>query len=263
MLAFIALLLASEGYPQNDGDSSGPDTSEATESADLLSPQPWSLIEKPGSGAMNPFSGMKPRMRLDLLMSLSPDKALAILQQHYAYEQALEQAVQTDALTQLHNRRAFDQRVSTPPTQDLYVVTMDIDHFSRINNTYGHPTGDVVIRGIAQGIRDGLRATDVAFRTGGEEFVILLNLADYGKVHEIVERIHSQIKSLRFRPTTGGDEFSVTISIGVAKYTVGDSKNPGPTLAEVIEQSDSALYKAKVTRDTIVWDASCQDYLLL
>ncbi|MCF7981313.1 MAG: GGDEF domain-containing protein [Pseudomonadales bacterium] len=158
------------------------------------------------------------------------------------YHQAIT-ASTTDALTQCGNRQALDaaldreialaQRDQTP----LSVILFDFDHFKRINDQYGHPGGDQVLRLACANIKNSMRKTDLLFRYGGEEFVILLHKTNQDGALKVAERIRRQIESdnIIFK----GQPIPITISLGLATWQEYDGIN------SIIERADKALYKAK------------------
>ncbi len=156
-------------------------------------------------------------------------------------EQELVTLATTDALTGLHNRRSFldilqQQLKLSKPHWPGALLLLDIDHFKRVNDTYGHPAGDLVIRNIAQGIRDSLRQDDITGRLGGEEFAVLLPKATLQQAQQLAERIREHVAAT---PTiTHKETIYVTISIGVA-LLYGQDEN------SVQSQADQALYQAK------------------
>lgn len=156
-------------------------------------------------------------------------------------EQELVTLATTDALTGLHNRRSFldilrqQLKLSKPHWPGAFML-LDIDHFKRVNDTYGHPAGDLVIHNIAQAIRDSLRQDDVTGRLGGEEFAVLLPKATLQHAQQLAERIREHVAAT---PTiTQTETIYVTISIGVA-LLYGQDEN------SVQSQADQALYQAK------------------
>ena len=156
-------------------------------------------------------------------------------------EQELVTLATTDALTGLHNRRSFldilqqQLKISTPHCPGALLL-LDIDHFKRVNDTYGHPAGDLVIHNIAQGIRDSLRQDDITGRLGGEEFAVLLPKTTLQQAQQLAERIREHVAAT---PTiTHKETIYVTISIGVALLYRQDENS-------VQSQADQALYQAK------------------
>lgn len=152
----------------------------------------------------------------------------------------------TDALTQLSNRGHFDlmideeirraQRIEKP----LSVLLLDIDHFKRVNDTYGHPFGDECLRLVAATLKQhGQRAGDVVARYGGEEFVIALPGVDSRQAGDQAERVRVAVAALH--PTCGEARLDLTISVGVATFQPPMNCSP----AQLLAAADAALYRAK------------------
>jgi diguanylate cyclase (GGDEF)-like protein len=115
---------------------------------------------------------------------------------------------------------------------------LDIDHFKGVNDTYGHPFGDEVLRGVASVLRKGVRKGDTAGRYGGEEFVLYLHMADTERAREGAERFRRMIRRIRFPHE--GREIAVTASFGVAC-----SPHHGNGVEELLKHADEALYLSK------------------
>ncbi len=157
-----------------------------------------------------------------------------------------DQMVLTDALTGLYNYRAYKEKIESVPQYALLVI--DIDRFKKLNDTYGHGFGNKVLVKLGMIIRQSIRTGDMAFRYGGEEFVLLLPGANGTLGHKIAERLRQQVEASSF--SHGKQEVPVTISIGISV------KNPGTDSQTVFEQADSALYKAKQAgRNNVQWFA--------
>jgi len=146
-----------------------------------------------------------------------------------------------DPLTGLLNRSAFAQRLGELQHQidqgaesSLGFLMADVDHFKRINDEHGHPVGDAVLRDVAYAMRSELRAFDLVYRLGGEEFAILLPGADAAKTREIAERLRAAVAA----SSTGG--ISVTMSFGAGAISGSDVR-----LAQLYAEADAALYHAK------------------
>ncbi|MFG1420411.1 sensor domain-containing diguanylate cyclase [Roseixanthobacter liquoris] len=162
------------------------------------------------------------------------------------YQQDMEelrQLADTDPLTGLLNRRSFltvaDAALNGTRTSDgLGILMADIDHFKAVNDVYGHPAGDAVIRSVAASIGAALRQHDRVARFGGEEFVVLLLNVDRAGMMALAERMRSSIGSSRVQ--VEGREIAVTVSFGAALAQPGDRD-----VDEVIERADLALYSAK------------------
>lgn len=119
----------------------------------------------------------------------------------------------------------------------LSVAMLDIDHFKRINDAYGHPVGDQVIRALANLLRQRVRASDRVGRYGGEEFLLVLPNCDAECARRLLEDLRQRFKALRFQ--AAGDEFAVTVSGGLSSYP--RRRNAG----ELLVAADQALYQAK------------------
>ncbi len=159
----------------------------------------------------------------------------------------MEQMATTDGLTGLVNHRTFQERTvemlaraERAQGRQALLLT-DIDHFKKVNDTYGHPTGDVVLRGVAQVVRDCVRKVDLAARYGGEEFAIVLENTDLAGARMLAERIRAEVQKQVFQPQTAGQApFSVTLSLGIAVYP-----DDGRDAKTLIAHADQALYHAK------------------
>ena len=157
----------------------------------------------------------------------------------------------TDMLTSVNNRRFFDQRlleeVGRAQRDDLVISCLffDIDYFKKVNDTYGHNEGDMVLREVAALIRMNLRSSDVLARYGGEEFSAILNNTDTEKAIEISERIRQSIEDREFE-MSNGKSIHITTSIGVATMHAGlysiNISGLGQTL---VQRADQCLYEAK------------------
>ncbi len=149
----------------------------------------------------------------------------------------------TDALTGLSNRRAFDAAISefckNHGSGALSLVMMDIDHFKKVNDTLGHPYGDLVICSVARIIHANIRGRDLATRYGGEEFAILLLDAREGDAAIVANRIREQVAAARIRDKDGTEAKQITISGGVAEH--GERESPEGLLG----RADRALYRSK------------------
>jgi diguanylate cyclase (GGDEF)-like protein len=155
----------------------------------------------------------------------------------------LEQLAAYDALSGLLNRRTLFSRISveieraTRMDVPLTGLMIDIDRFKSINDNYGHPCGDLVIREIGAKLQNRLRKYDFAGRYGGEEFFVLLSNSTEVQAERIGDRFRREMAETRF--TCNGGSFAVTLSIGVARFRDGDTQESW------IEHADRALYRAK------------------
>jgi diguanylate cyclase (GGDEF)-like protein len=149
-----------------------------------------------------------------------------------------------DPLTGMLNRKALETRVAELQQQSeiaaapIGLIVIDIDHFKQVNDTVGHAVGDAVLTDVAYIIRKDLRAFELAYRLGGEEFLVLLPGADAGQTLHLAKRICEAVSHTRFTHNT-----KVTISCGVAVSPPGETFDYG----ELFDRADTALYEAKHT----------------
>lgn len=165
----------------------------------------------------------------------------------------LERLAERDDLTGLFNRRKFWERLTeernraTRSDQLFTIALMDLDHFKKINDTYGHPVGDVVLRTFGHLMVDMFRGSDVVARYGGEEFVVLMCETDLEQSTAAVERLRKALRKLAFDGGQGRGRFYATFSTGIAQYKKGE------TLEEMLKRADQSLYLAKQEgRDRVV-----------
>jgi diguanylate cyclase (GGDEF)-like protein len=166
-------------------------------------------------------------------------------QDRFHLETALEAASNTDALTGLANRRHFmptleqEIRRARRFMHGVSVIMLDIDHFKLINDSHGHPTGDLTIRALGDICRTMSRETDVVARLGGEEFAILMPETDPSFANTLAERIRGAVAETQLS-SLKGEPFRFTVSIGVAGLREG-----AHNAENLIDAADSALYRAK------------------
>jgi two-component system, cell cycle response regulator len=192
---------------------------------------------------------------LRMLEVIAIQAAQAVLRAQL-FEQ-MERMATTDGLTGLLNHRTFqtrfDEAMATAKRygRKVSVVLTDVDHFKSVNDTYGHPTGDQVLKGVARILRETARDTDVVARYGGEEFCLVMPETDMKGAHVIAERIRDRVMKEVFQTEQG--PLKVTMSLGVATFPEhGDQKQT------LIDLADQCLYFAKrhgrnqsVTVDTL------------
>ncbi len=152
-------------------------------------------------------------------------------------------AVRTDELTGLSNRRGFERcyercrdgrRKSDWPVSVLFI---DLDHFKTVNDTHGHPAGDLVLGHVARLVDESLRERDTVARLGGDEFVALLLGAALSEATEVAERVRADVESQSV--PVGGVDWKGSVSIGAIEITRGEE------LASVLQRVDRAVYAAK------------------
>jgi two-component system cell cycle response regulator len=147
-----------------------------------------------------------------------------------------------DSLTGALGRRALNDAVQSALDggSPFAVLFADVDHFKRVNDTFGHQIGDVALQRVAETLSKERRAGDVCGRYGGEEFVLLVTSVQAHEAQRVAERHRRAVASLRLA-AHGGPE-RITISIGVAVF---DPENADPSVASILSRADTALYKAK------------------
>lgn len=145
----------------------------------------------------------------------------------------------TDSLTGLANRRHFDDKLANTFDRSgpLALILVDIDHFKRVNDAYGHAFGDHVLKTVSQAMKQTLRDGPFLARTGGEELAILLAKASDAEAMTVAERIRKVVEGIRIR--NGTEEISVTLSLGVAMSKATHNAD------HLYEAADAALYRSK------------------
>ena len=186
-----------------------------------------------------------------LLVSLANQAATSI-ETARLYELAT-----VDGLTKLYIRRHFEQRLHEELRRAerygtvLSLMIMDIDHFKKFNDTYGHQTGDEVIKVVAKTIKASVREEDVPARYGGEEMLVLMPETDTEGAHKMAERVREAIQAVDL-PGPNGETLHVTVSVGVATWPL-HAEDPDA----LIEVADKALYQSKQggRNRTTIWAA--------
>jgi diguanylate cyclase (GGDEF)-like protein len=158
------------------------------------------------------------------------------------YQDALALA-QKDALTGIGNRAAFNEalhhevNLAKRHNHNLSMVIIDIDHFKRINDSYGHSRGDCAIQTVVEAVQECIRSTDSFFRYGGEEFVMLLRNTDQHGAHLLADRIRARVEKMLC--ICEDEKIEMTVSAGVS--ALRDNDTPG----SLFDRTDGALYTAK------------------
>lgn len=160
------------------------------------------------------------------------------------FHQALQMAY-TDPLTQTHNRAGFNDMLAREIKranrceQHLSLIFVDIDHFKALNDEYGHDCGDMALAAVASKVKDSVRGSDVVFRYGGEEFVIMLIDTNLDAAAVIAERVRTCIESQTL--AYGMEVLNITASLGVSSLRGNEN------MESFIKRADTAMYKAKQT----------------
>ena len=150
-----------------------------------------------------------------------------------------------DTLTNLFNRRHFEEELSAETQKafenesNLSMIMVDIDHFKRVNDTFGHDGGDKVLRKIASLLKNSVRKHDTVARYGGEEFVLLLPGAPLDPTNMVAERIRRLVENTPF--DMGQTQIRITISLGISNFPMHRMKSK----EELVKMADLALYEAK------------------
>jgi len=212
---------------------------------------PWPSSEARPCGARGAASAARRRFSSSALpatmapsVSSSTCFAAAIALKNSQLVEQLQSAATTDELTGLYNRRAMEERleaeISRAQRHQLRtsIVLIDVDHFKSVNDTYGHPVGDQVLRGVARALSKEARGTDLVARYGGEEFAVVMPETDAPGGRIIAERIREKVAALVFATELG--QLRVTVSLGVATFP-----DDGRRKAELVELCDACLYHAK------------------
>jgi len=169
---------------------------------------------------------------------------VAVSLQNARMVQALEEQATTDGLTGLVNHRTFQERFSAMLVRaerhgfPVSIILTDIDHFKKINDSYGHPTGDDVLRRVAAILKACARKIDIVARYGGEEFALVLEATDREGARNLAERIRTEVGQQNFQSAKG--PFQATLSLGVASCPEDSHEK-----ADLIAKADKALYHAK------------------
>lgn len=185
-----------------------------------------------------------------LVMELKQAKEMAekLAVEAWEAKERLREVAVKDGLTDLYNHRYFQDCLDKELhrverySDDLSLIMVDIDHFKRINDTYGHPQGDIVLKTIADTFQNIVRKPDTVARYGGEEFAIILPATDIKGAVVLAERLRKAVAEQQIK--LDGKIVKVTISLGVTTYEI---KRGRKNKAEIIEAADKALYNSKQT----------------
>lgn len=160
-----------------------------------------------------------------------------------SYMMNLREEIENDTLTGLRNRVAMGRIIPSiwlecqKAYKQVVLCVIDVDNFKNVNDTFGHAVGDSVLKAVADSIKSGRRKTDLVFRYGGEEFIIVFQELSYNEALNVLERIRRGVEELEI----GENQIKVTISIGAASYI--DDKPA--SIDDFIKFADMAMYEAK------------------
>jgi len=219
-------------------------------------PYTYIIILTSNSQKENVVKGLSAGADDYLTKPFDPDELLArvrvghrlidLQRQIEAKNRQLEELALTDPLTGLPNRRAIvswsSRQISGAARHGFafWVVLIDLDHFKKVNDTYGHAAGDVALKRFAEILKAHTRHSDIAGRIGGEEFLQVLTHSTEEGVRTVVERIREQFAAEKFE--FGGPPATITASFGVAGFLGGKD---APQFSEMVSLADAALYRAK------------------
>jgi diguanylate cyclase (GGDEF)-like protein len=181
----------------------------------------------------------------DLANARYPDDLTLLARSFDAMRSGLAEQIGTDPMTGLLNRRALEARLKSEwrlaKRRDTQVAlaAIDLDHFKQINDSRGHPVGDIVLQQLATIMKETARDSDAAARFGGDEFVILLPDTGWQGALAFAERLRRRVDDFTFGPP--GSPMTITISVGVALAKGSDPISP----EELLKEADRSLYKAK------------------
>ncbi|MBI2299246.1 MAG: sensor domain-containing diguanylate cyclase [Armatimonadetes bacterium] len=189
------------------------------------------------------------------LMTLLASQAAVAIDNANRYEDMSERATR-DGLTGVHSRGYFDDclerawRSAQSAGRTFSLLMLDLDHFKSVNDRYGHPAGDAVLREVARHLVIAVRDDDLVARYGGEEFSVILSRAEAAAALQVAERIRTSIEAMQ--AVHEGQVIQITASVGVATFQEGCL-----SAAQILNAADQALYQAKSTgRNRVVLAAA-------
>lgn len=179
---------------------------------------------------------------------------LVILRYHWQEEVeakflgSLYESATKDFLTSAYNKKFFIERLQEEFShalrhqKALSVLIIDIDHFKKVNDTYGHLSGDIAIQKVAHHLMSHTRRDDIVSRFGGEEFVVLMRDIDHAQAHRLGEQLREQIEGLKIK--SNDQTLQVTVSVGIASMNENNEAN-FIKFQDILEAADKRLYQAK------------------
>ena len=224
----------------------------ATKSIDILNTfeiDPGDL--KPYSQMLQEANAELGRMNLSyehLVMELkeAKEKAERLANELRGANSRLKELVSRDGLTGLYNHRYFQEIFTKEMARALRyqssvsLIMFDIDYFKKVNDTYGHPTGDLVLMNIARVIESAVRPSDIVARYGGEEFAVILPETEQSGMKVFAERLRRSVEGIA--TIADGQQIHITISAGCATF---DPKKSQISKQQMIDAADRGLYKSK------------------
>ena len=192
-----------------------------------------------------PFSGKVPRLEDVQALEIFANQAVTAIQSARAYEATQQMSVR-DSLTEAFNHRYFQETLAKELTRHersghpLALVMLDIDDFKKINDHFGHPVGDVVLRGLVDEMTKSVREMDTVARYGGEEFAIVFPETTPEKAWFVADRLRTRVASRVFVSPELPHPLAITVSLGLACYP-----DDGSSKRQLIDRADQALYQAK------------------
>lgn len=206
-----------------------------------------------------PRSGLVPRLEDVQALEIFANQAVTAIQSARAYETTRQMSVR-DSLTDAFNHRHFQETLYRELTrhersgQPLALLMVDIDDFKKINDRWGHPVGDLVLRGLVEELQKGVREMDTVARYGGEEFAVILPETTPEKAFLVADRLRARIVARQFVTPEVSRPLSITVSLGLACFP--EDANSKRAL---IERADQALYQAKRSGKNCVVTAATLD----
>ncbi|HQR47051.1 MAG TPA: sensor domain-containing diguanylate cyclase, partial [Thermoanaerobaculia bacterium] len=205
-------------------------------------------------------SGQVPSLTDVQALEIFANHAVSAIQSARAYETTQELSVR-DALTEAFNHRYFQEALSKELTRHertghpLTLGMLDIDDFKKINDLFGHPVGDVVLKGLVDEMTRSVREMDTLARYGGEEFALIFPETTSEQALLVADRLRRRVASRLFSVAGLPHPLGITVSIGLASYP-----DDGPTKRALVERADQALYQAKRSgKNCLVTAASLAD----
>ena len=215
---------------------------------------PFVLLMDEGDDADGSMMRLKIGADDYILKSASPEEVVVRIQAKVDRFRTLRELVHIDSVTQLYNRYYFDKtladtlKISERYHHDVSLSILDIDYFKDFNDTFGHQTGDFVIKSVAQFIRERLREVDIVARYGGDEFVVVMPETSKGNATRAMTRIQNELSRTPFHCDGVQEPLQVSISFGIANYPTDATSD-----FELIQKADQALYAIKNLKNKALW----------